>query len=66
MWGLVNKQGYQCQGAVSLVTFDKEILSAVCSLVIHKRCHEFVNFNCPGADRGADTDVRSYCFHNSY
>uniref|UniRef100_A0A3Q4BFC4 Protein kinase C n=1 Tax=Mola mola TaxID=94237 RepID=A0A3Q4BFC4_MOLML len=44
IWGVLGKQGYQCQ---------------VCTCVVHKRCHELIITKCAGMKKQEDTSEES-------
>lgn len=62
IWGL-GKQGYQCQGKMDLtgsVTKSIVFFCLVCTLVVHKKCHQFVVVKCPGCkSEQSNEDVSS-------
>ncbi|KAF3853776.1 hypothetical protein F7725_014464 [Dissostichus mawsoni] len=49
IWGVLGKQGYQCQ---------------VCTCVVHKRCHELIITKCAGMKKQEDTPEEVLCKMN--
>ncbi|XP_075908009.1 protein kinase C epsilon type-like [Petromyzon marinus] len=48
IWGVIGKQGYQCQ---------------VCTCVVHKRCHQLIITRCPGMKRDSSPEVGGQRFN---
>uniref|UniRef100_A0A673AYH0 Protein kinase C n=1 Tax=Sphaeramia orbicularis TaxID=375764 RepID=A0A673AYH0_9TELE len=49
IWGVLGKQGYQCQ---------------VCTCVVHKRCHELIITKCVGSQRFSVNMPHKFSIHN--
>uniref|UniRef100_A0A8C1YHV5 Protein kinase C n=1 Tax=Cyprinus carpio TaxID=7962 RepID=A0A8C1YHV5_CYPCA len=59
---LRQKNVHEVKNHKFIAQFVRSLLKcmAICCFVVHKRCHEFVTFSCPGADKGpASDDPRS-------
>lgn len=47
IWGVFGTQAYRCQK---------------CLLVLHKRCYNYIGFDCPGVDNGHTGQMKAHDF----
>ena len=47
IWGVFGPQAYRCQK---------------CQLVLHKRCYNYIGFECPGVDNGHTGQMKAHDF----